>query len=410
MTPDRTGGGRDDRSGPERGRAECPRNGNGGEAGPKVERAGLAAFLANLSHDMRSPLTSLQEFVSIVHEGLAGPLTETQRDYLTIALRNAETLAEMMNNLLVVTQMQQGTYRLHRRRVRLADLLRREALEIGRKPGGKEVKIAVSVAPRLPDVYADPDRILEAMRNLVENAAKYSGESVAIEIEARAGRRDEVEIHVRDNGFGMDKATRSRLFVRSYRGKGADGRSPGGLGLGLSIVREILERHGGRITVTSGLDVGTTFRLVLPRFDGPKIVRAEVRKAWKRSGGSGGVAAVQLRIGKAAGALKPTCESASEEVRDVLGRSLEPGDALLPDCAPEEAVCFLHHVEKSELPASVRRILRGLEERLLLQTGTTVVWKPAPRWFHSDEFNNPEEMAETILHRWGLLGEERNAT
>ena len=375
-----------------------------------AQRAGLAGFLANLSHDMRSPLTSLQEFVSIVHEGLAGPLNERQREYLAIAIRNAETLAEMMDNLLVVTQMQQGTYRLHKRKVRLAELLRRESLEIGRKPSGKEAEILVSIPEDLPAVYVDPDRILEALRNLIDNSTKYSGETVAIEIDAMTDRRGEIVIRVRDNGFGMDPTTRRRLFDRSYRGREARNRSPGGLGLGLSIVREILERHGGRITVTSGPDLGTTFRLVLPPFDRRQILREAIRQSWERGAGVARFAAVKVRVGEVTGALNPGPDGAIETVRDVLARSLDPADTLLPELSIEEEICFLHRVGRQETGPSVRRMLRAIEERLRMQSGMYVEWGGAPRWFHAEEFNDPEEMAEQILHQWGRLGEERDAT
>ena len=112
--------------------------GNGDGSGADNEQSQTrnlqADFLANLSHDLRTPLTSLREFVSIVEEGLAGPITDRQRDYLRIALRNADTLAEMMEHLLVLTQIQQGSFRLDRQRVRVAELLDDEALILGHRP------------------------------------------------------------------------------------------------------------------------------------------------------------------------------------------------------------------------------------------------------------------------------------
>ncbi len=215
-----------------------------------------ADFLANLSHDLRTPLTSLREFVSIVEEGLAGPITDRQRDYLRIAMRNADTLAEMMEHLLVVTQIQQGSFQLDRRRVRLVDLLDDESLGCGPCPGAKSVNLKYHVEPGIPDAYADPDRLLQALRNLIDNAIKYSGDAVTITIEAGKGRGSVLEIVVRDTGFGMDSKTRRNLFQRRYRGISSYRRSPGGLGLGLSIVREIVDLHDGQITVRSKLNEG----------------------------------------------------------------------------------------------------------------------------------------------------------
>jgi anti-sigma regulatory factor (Ser/Thr protein kinase) len=347
--------------------------------------------------------------VSIVEEGLAGPLNDRQREYLGIALRNADTIAEMMEHLLVLTKMQQDSFRLDRRRVNLAELLEDHTLTHGHRPKNKVVTFRVDVSSELPDAYADPDRLLEAVRNLVDNSIKYSGDEVTITIQAKETRGRMLEIRVRDTGYGMDPATRRNLFVRSYRGQHAGRKSPGGLGIGLSIVKEIVDLHDGRITVRSQLDEGTEFRLTLPQFDVERVVSRALLEKWKSDGErGGGFAFVRAGIRESQGALPLSRQDTVRMVREVLRKTLDQEDTLLPDCNMCGAVCFLLTVGRPSASTAVRRILRTAEERLRMQSGTYIEWESKPTWLHSEDFNHLEEMAEVILHRWCCKGERKD--
>ncbi len=189
-----------------------------------------ADFLAKLSHDLRTPLTNLREFMSILMDGLAGSLTDVQREYLGIALRNADTLTEMIEHLLVLTRIQQGNLRVIGRRVGLADLLGDGDILIGARPKNKTIRLRVEIPDAIPDVYADPDRLLEAVRNLVDNAVKYSGPEVNIKIIAARGTESRVDLLVRDDGRGIAPATLRHLFHRFRRGVKGERRQPGRTG------------------------------------------------------------------------------------------------------------------------------------------------------------------------------------
>lgn len=357
-------------------------------------------FLASVAHDLRVPLTSLREFISIVEDGLAGPTTDRQRQYLAIARRNADSLAEMIEQLLLFSRVRLSSFRLNRRRVRLAELLRDATLAQGSSPRDKQVRLCIHVDPRTPEIYADPDRLLEAIRNLIDNSVKYSGTSVTITLESRERDEGRVELVIRDNGHGMDHATQRNLFRRSYRGRQARRRNPGGLGLGLSIVKEIVDLHGGEIVVRSALGQGTELILVLPRYDREEILRKEIGAVWHRTARSGrGFYFVRLGIESLNGALPLSAEELSDEIRVVLRSATREGGTLISECGQGKAVCLLLSGERSRAERRLQEILGTLRERLQLRMAAHVVWDPQPVWIHSADYRHPKEMAVAILQQ-----------
>jgi signal transduction histidine kinase len=378
------------------------------EAGRELRSAQQiqADFLVKLSHDLRTPLTSVREFVSILRDGLAGTLTDIQREYLGIALRNADTLAEMIEHLLVLTRIQQGNLRVVCRRVSLSDLLGDRDLLIGARPKGKSVDLHVEIPGTVPDVFADPDRLLEAVRNLVDNAVKYSGDTVNVTIAASAGAESTIDLRIHDDGRGMDPATLRGLFRRFYRGTRADRYSPGGLGLGLSIVKEIVERHGGTVNVWSKLGEGTEFRLSLPRYEPKSILIASLRNAWRTSADGGpGFGYVRAGVRRCRGVVCPSRRDAMLLIREALRRALRPEDLLLPDSETDKAVYFLLTGDRVSMDASIRKLQRTVADRLGFRSAIELEWDPDPTWLHSRDFNNPEQMAVAILHRRSGTGE-----
>jgi two-component sensor histidine kinase len=370
------------------------------EANRELVRANRAQadFFANVSHDLRSPLTSLREFISIVIDGLAGPVAERQSEYLQIALRNADTLAEMIEQILAITRIQQGSFRLVRKRVSIAGLLDRDALLHGAGHGGKEVRLEVELEHPLPDVFADPDRILEAIRNLVDNAIKYAGDAVEIRVSARP-TPDGVVIAVSDDGAGIDPLTIKNMFKRFSRGEHARRVRPGGLGLGLTIVQEIVDLHGGAIEVKSELGKGATFSITLPPFDPRVVIGSALRDAWRRSVDNGGFAIVRARAHEWDGALQPTAGQIGEQIREAMTRCLGPQDEIVPAVTAEPEVAFVLAGEPDSIGPHVRRCLRTVTDRLRFQVGAHVEWQPCPDKAHSSDFPGPEEMTEAVL-RW----------
>lgn len=373
----------------------------------RVQRAQVD-LLANVSHDLRSPLTNLREFVAIVMDGLAGPVGERQIEYLGIALRNADTLAEMIEHLLVITRIQNGSFRLARKRLSLASIFDKKTLLQGVRPGSKKVRVDLRLAPSLPDLFVDPDRLLEAIRNLVDNAIKYSPDPVEICISAYGLGDDWVALAVQDDGPGIDPVTMRSLFKRFSRGKNAGRASPNGLGLGLSIVKEIVDLHGGRVEVSSEQGRGTAFTIILPICEPRTILESALTDAWGQVEETGGFAFVRARARQWDGALRPTAEQVEEQIREVMQRCLGTQDDMLPGLASGAEVCFIVAGDASGVGDQVRRLLRTVTDRLKFQLGTHVEWHSRSDWVHSSDFNGPEEMAETILRQFWSKGGQRD--
>jgi signal transduction histidine kinase len=377
-----------------------------GNRDPRRTQRLQADFLAKLSHDLRTPLTNLREFMSILMDGLAGSLTDVQREYLAIALRNADTLTEMIEHLLVLTRIQQGNLRVIGRRVGLAGLLGDADILIGARPKNKTIRLRVEIPDTIPDVYADPDRLLEAVRNLVDNAVKYSGPEVNVKIIATRATESKVDLLVRDDGRGIDPATLRHLFHRFRRGSKASGDNPGGLGLGLSIVKEILELQGGSIGVTSNLGAGTEFRLSLPRYVPKAILLASLKNAWRMSDDGGpGFGYVRAGIREWHSAANPARSDAMRLIREAVGRALRPEDFLLPDTEASRAVCFLLTGERGSMEGAIRKLQRTVADRLGFRSAIDVNWVHEPTWLHSRSYDSPEQMAEAILHQRCCTGE-----
>ena len=355
-------------------------------------------FIASVSHDLRSPLASLKEFISIVQDGLAGSLTDLQREYLGIAMRNADALAEMIEHLLVLARIQQGSFRIVRRCVTVPEIVSDDSLLKGARRGRKSVHLRVIVPPALPEIFADPDRLLEAIRNLVDNAIKYSGESVNITISAAEAPDSMVEISVRDDGAGMDAAAMRSLFRRFYRGRHAGRANPGGLGLGLSIVKEIIDLHHGRIAVQSKPGAGSVFRIFVPRFDPKSIMLASVRRAWRSHVGVGdGFAFVRIGVRRCNGACPRYGTEPLRIVRESLRLVLPAEDEILLDWQTSRRICFLLTGDRDSIPSAVRKIMCSVTHRLRFHSAIRLEWEKNPQWVHSDDFSTPEEMVDAII-------------
>jgi PAS domain S-box-containing protein len=219
-------------------------------------------FVALVSHELRSPLTSILGYVDLLREGEGGSLTEEQRGFLAIVTRNSERLLSLVGDLLFVAQVEAGKLNLEFEEVDLGSLLI-ECREAAR-PLAEEKGITLSVlAEPLPPLLGDRARLAQLLDNLLSNALKFTPEGGRVEMGASA-TDDWLVLVVSDSGIGIPEEEQKQLFQAFFRSSSATNNQIPGTGLGLAITKAIAEQHGAQISVTSRDGEGTTFRVEFP--------------------------------------------------------------------------------------------------------------------------------------------------
>jgi PAS domain S-box-containing protein len=233
-------------------------------------------FVSVVSHELRTPLTSIRGSLGLLAGGVAGELPEKARSLVEIAAKNGERLGRLINDILDIEKIESGKMGFRFAPVELGALVE-QAVESNRAYA-EAYGVELRIAGTLPEarVWADADRVLQVMANLVSNAAKFSppGEVVEVAVERLDGN---LRVEVTDRGKGIPPELRPRLFEKFMQADASSTRQKGGTGLGLSISKAIVERHGGTIGFESEPGVATTFFFDLPEWGGEALVKPSER-------------------------------------------------------------------------------------------------------------------------------------
>lgn len=225
-----------------------------------------ADLISIVSHEMRSPLTSIKGYVDLIMSGDLGKPPDWLESYLSVVSNNANRLSALIDDMLDLSRLESGQLSMDFSKVDVGYLC--EMAYLNHKPQAE--KKSISLSRRADDslaVSGDIDRLQQAVSNLVSNAVKYTPEGGVVTIQARAVG-DWVEIEVSDNGFGISSADQEKLFQKFFRVKSKQTRRIGGTGLGLCIVRTIVEAHHGEVSVRSTEGEGSVFLIRLPGYHG----------------------------------------------------------------------------------------------------------------------------------------------
>jgi len=232
-------------------------------------------FLSHVSHELRTPLTCIHQYVSLLVDGLAGPMEPEQFDHLKTVLRSVNQLHAMIRDLLEATRAETGTLRVEPRCVSIGELMEQAVAMLRPTAQGKQVGLEVALDSRIPLVFADPDRILEVLINLMDNAIKFTGVDGSVMLSACVTETDpgSVYVSVTDTGRGIGLEAQGLIFERLYQDPESVDNNRKGLGLGLFICKELLRLQGGRIWVTSDPGHGSIFTFTLPLYSLAELLR-----------------------------------------------------------------------------------------------------------------------------------------
>lgn len=366
-------------------------------------------FLHNVSHELKTPLTACMNAVALAIEGKAGEMPEGPRRILEIARRSAEHLGDMIDDLLDVTRAETGKLTFEPRRMSVPELLL-DVAETGRmNASSKGISLSVEASQDTPPVHADPVRVRQVLMNLIDNAIKYTpkGGRILLRASAHAGGREAVEVAVADSGCGIPPAALKDVFERLYQVRGQEGAggSRRGLGIGLYLCRQIIERLKGRIWVESELGKGSAFLFTLPVFSLEKLLEPVLMK-----GGVPARALVLLTVEVSPPERMLQEESlrgAVSEARDILQHNIYPGDLLLPELLPggEKGLVFLAvNIDPGMVPNMSRRLEAAMAEGYLLRKNLLT-----PRVRHSliESFGGTDVSGQTRLLEVVRAVEER---
>jgi signal transduction histidine kinase len=223
-------------------------------------------FLGIAAHDLRNPIGAMKVFLALLLEGGLGQISADQRKMLERMNKSCESMSMLINDLLDVSAIEAGSLQLAARPVDPADYLAEAHSAHLALAHAKGIELLLDLAPHLPPVMMDGDRIGQVLGNLISNAIKFSYPATAITLRAvPAGSF--VEISVKDQGQGIPESELPKVFVEFGRTSVRPTAGEQSTGLGLAIVKRIVEAHGGRIWVQSRVGVGSTFTFTLPIAD-----------------------------------------------------------------------------------------------------------------------------------------------
>ena len=231
-------------------------------------------FLSHVSHELRTPLTCIHQYVTLLLDGLAGPMAPDQTDYLKTVLKSVNQLHAMIRDLLEATRADSGKLRVEPRCLDIGELIQQAVAMLRPVATEKHVGLEVGLDQTIPLVYADPDRTLEVLINLIDNGIKFTPPDGSVIVKASMVETDPAAVYlsVTDSGRGIPPESLPQVFDRLFQDPNAVDGNRTGLGLGLYIAKEIVTLHGGRMWVASEPGNGSTFSFTLPLYSLPKLL------------------------------------------------------------------------------------------------------------------------------------------
>ncbi len=222
-----------------------------------------SGLVSSVSHEMRTPLTSIKNALDLLNSEKTGPMNANQQRFIVMAMRNSRRLTRIINDLLDLNRLEEGRFRLQFTLLSLNDLVRQIIATFRPQAEQQSLKLEVEAPRRVPPVYADPARVEQVLGNLINNALKFTPRGGRILVSIRP-EGEMVEVGVKDSGIGLSPPEQSRVFERFYQAESSRTRTAKGAGLGLYLAKQLVEAQGGSIGVKCDIGAGCHFFFTLP--------------------------------------------------------------------------------------------------------------------------------------------------
>ena len=220
-------------------------------------------FISIVTHELRIPLTSIKGYNDLVRQGVVGEINEQQLNFLNVISNNVERMSTLISDLSDISRIERGKIHLDFSHFELRERMAETLTSLSHKLAEKRHKLHTHIPDDLPQVYADPSRLIQILTNLVSNAWKYTPEGGEITINAKA-QDERVRVEIQDTGLGISEEDQAKLFTQFFRSESPEVREQIGWGLGLSVTQRLVEIMHGKIGFYSQLGSGSTFWFTLP--------------------------------------------------------------------------------------------------------------------------------------------------
>lgn len=220
-------------------------------------------FVSMASHQLRTPLTSIKGYLSMVLEGDAGELNDDQRKLLTEAFTSSERMVRLIGDFLNVSRLQNGKFMIDRAQCDLAEVVAQEINNVKEIAASRGIGIAYHKPSKFPLLYLDEDKMRQVIMNYLDNAIYYSPDSKVISVRLYTSEGN-VVLEVIDKGMGVQKKVQKKLFSKFFRAENAQRQRPDGTGIGLYLAKMVVDGHWGKIVFASEEGKGSTFGFRLP--------------------------------------------------------------------------------------------------------------------------------------------------
>ncbi|MBU1006766.1 MAG: hypothetical protein KKH08_04155 [Candidatus Omnitrophica bacterium] len=242
------------------------------KAGQDIERLSRikSDFVAIISHELRTPLTAIKESVSLVLDGVAGPINVEQKNFLCMAKKNIDRLVSIITNILDFSRLESGRVAMHKRKIDINELIRESYAPAKDMAKKENIRFELDLSEDMRATWLDPDRMRQVFKNLISNAIKFNKPGGSIDISSSGAfinGKNVIKIAIEDTGIGISDEQSSELFnVFNPLDTGMT-RSYSGVGLGLAVCRRIIDFHGGEIWAESKKNIGTKIIFTLPIYE-----------------------------------------------------------------------------------------------------------------------------------------------